>query len=288
MTAQYSHDTLTTHGLVTHYLHAGAEDAPLLVLLHEGAFGASAAASWGPLIPLLAEEYRVIAPDLYGYGASSKVVQFDAAPYDLRLHQVGALLDHLGAQDARVHLVGNSFGGAMALRAALTEWFAPRLRSVVSFGGTGGPYRTADGLARLGRFDGTAEDMEELVRFANGDFPGLAEQVASRMAGASAGNYRAILSPMMPAPFAAAPPADAYPETLAATGIPVVAVAGTDDPFVEPGWAQRVTAHAPLGRAVVVDGGHSPNVVDPAGTARLILAVLRENEELLDHTPSAN
>ena len=32
MTAQYSHDTLTTHGLVTHYLHAGAEDAPLLVL----------------------------------------------------------------------------------------------------------------------------------------------------------------------------------------------------------------------------------------------------------------
>lgn len=288
MTAHYAQSTFTANGLETHYLHAGADDAPLLVLLHEGAFGASAEASWGPLIPILAEEYRVIAPDLYGYGASSKVVQFDASPYALRLHQLSALLDDRGLADAPAHLVGNSFGGAMAMRAVTTEWFAPRVRSVVSFGGTGGPFRTAEGMDHLGRFDGTPADMARLVRFANGDFPGLDEHVAIRMAGASAGNYRAILSPMMPAPFTPAPASDAYPESLAETSVPIVAVEGSDDPFVEQGWAQKIAQHAPLGRALVIDGGHSPNVKDPSATARLILGVLRENEQALTRASRAD
>ena len=281
MTASHSHGTYTTNGLVTRYLHAGADDAPLLVLLHEGAFGASAEASWAPLIPILAERYRVVAPDLYGYGGSSKVVQFDAPPYDLRLHQVAALLDHLGLADAPMHLVGNSFGGAMAFRAATIDWFSHRLRSVVSFGGTGGPGRTAEGMAELGRFDGTAADMARLVRFANGDFPGLDAQVEIRMAGVGAGNYRSILTPLSPTPFGPPPADDAYPASLSATAIPVVAMAGTEDPFVEPGWGELITRHAPLGRVVEVAGRHSPNVVDPRGTAQLILDVLRENEELL-------
>lgn len=281
MSTNLSEGSFALHGLTTHYLQAGSNDRPLLVLLHEGAFGASAEASWGPLIPSLAGRYRVVAPDLFGYGASSKVVQFDAPPYDLRLHQVLALLDHLGLGDAPMHLVGNSFGGAMAFRAATTSWIAPRLRSVVSFGGTGGPGRTAEGMERLGRFDGTADDMAQLVRFANGDFPGLDAQVAVRMTGASAGNYRAVLSPMMPAPFPAPPAHDPYPGSLAGTAIPIVAVAGADDPFVDPGWGHVITQHAPLGRVVDIAGRHSPNVVDPEATAQLILSILRENEELL-------
>lgn len=280
MTAHFDTSSYSHHGLVTTYLHAGRGDAPVLVLAHEGAFGASAEASWGPLIPILAEHYRVIAPDLFGYGASSKVVQFDAPPYDLRLHQIAALLDELGLSHAQAHLVGNSFGGALALRAVTTDWFAHRVRSVVSFGGTGGPYRTAEGMEHLGRFDGTVEDMARLVRFANGQFTGFDDQVAIRMAGAGAANYRSVLAPMMPAPFSPPPSGDRYPETLATTTVPVVAVAGKDDPFVEPGWAQQITRHAPLGRAVEIDGRHSPNVVDPDGTARLILTILRENEEL--------
>lgn len=280
MTAQYQKSTFTSSGLVTSYLHAGSGDAPVLVLLHEGAFGASAEASWGPLIRPLAEHYRVIAPDLYGYGASSKVVQFDAPPWEPRLHQVAALLDELGLGDEKVHLVGNSFGGAMALRASTTAWFAPRLSSVVSFGGTGGPYRTPEGLEQLGRFDGTTDDMARLVRFSNGDFPGFDEQVKVRMQGATAANYRAILSPLLPVPFGQPAAGDEYPATLAQTTVPVVAVAGADDPFVESGWAQHIVAHAPLGRAVEIGGRHSPNVVDPAATAELILAVLRENEQI--------
>lgn len=287
MTARFETSRLSHNGLVTTYLHTGRHDAPVLVLVHEGAFGASAQASWGPLIPTLAAHYRVVAPDLFGYGASSKVVQFDAPPYDLRLHQIAALLDELGLSRAPAHIVGNSFGGALALRGVTTDWFAPRVRSVISFGGTGGPYRTAEGMNHLGRFDGTAQDMARLVRFANGEFAGFDDQVAIRMAGASAANYRSILAPMMPAPFAASPAADRYPETLATTAVPVVAVAGADDPFVEPGWAKHITRHAPLGRAVEIEGGHSPNVVDPQGTAQLILTILRENEEILARNATA-
>lgn len=281
MTTQPSQGTIEANGLVTSFLVAGDEGAPPLVLLHEGAFGASAQASWGALMPPLAPHYRVVAPDLYGYGGSSKMVQFDVAPYDFRLRQVGALLDALGLQGTRAHFVGNSFGGAMAMRATTLDWFSGRLRSVISFGGTGGPHRTAAGMAELAHFDGTAEDMRRLVRFSNGEFAGAEEQVALRMQGATAGNYRAILAPLMPAPFPAPAVADDYPATLAGTSIPIVAVEGTDDPFVEPGWAHEVTRHAPLGRAVVLEGGHSPNVVDPVGTAQLILDILRENERLL-------
>jgi len=281
MTEHFTHGTLTTNGLLTHYLEAGEPGAPLVVLLHEGAFGASAVGSWAHVIPVLAERYHVIAPDLYGYGSSSKMIQFDVPPYEFRLRQVAALLDALGLGATRAHVIGNSFGGAMALRATTLDWFSWRLNSVVSFGGTGGPYRAAAGLDRLGRFDGTVEDMEDLVRFANGEFDGFAEQVAVRMEGATAGNYRSVMAPLMPAPFAAAPPADPYPEMLADTTVPLVAIAGKDDPFVEPGWAEKIAVHAPLGRALLIDGGHSPNVADPVGTAQLILDVLRENEDLL-------
>ncbi len=281
MSAPYAHETFTANGLVTHYLQAGEPSAPLLVLLHEGAFGANAEASWGPLIPLLAARYRVIAPDLYGYGSSSKVVQFDAPPWELRLRQLAALLDALGLEGRPAHLVGNSFGGGIALRAATLDWFSWRLSSVVSFGGTGGGYRTAAGMAELGRFDGTREDMERLVRFANGDFAGFDGQVEARMAGLSAGHYRAVASGTMPTPFDVPPGADGYPEMLADTRVPFVAITGKDDPLVEPVWAEEISQHAPLGRAIVIDGGHSENVVDPVGTAHLLLGVLQENEELL-------
>lgn len=101
-------------GVRLHYQEFGAPDAPALVLLHGYC---SSNYTWKDVAePLAAAGYRVIAPDLKGFGFSEK-------PADRRYHVqdhaqlVIGLLDRLGIETAT--LVGNSFGGAVALACAL-------------------------------------------------------------------------------------------------------------------------------------------------------------------------
>jgi len=95
-----------------HFVEAGAGE-PLL-LLHGGH---GSWTHWIANIPVLACDFRVIAPDLPGFGAS-----FDPAPaYGMAgyVATVSRLLDALGI--ARATLVGFSFGGAVAAEAARAE-----------------------------------------------------------------------------------------------------------------------------------------------------------------------
>jgi pimeloyl-ACP methyl ester carboxylesterase len=86
-----------------------------VVLLH---CSGSSAAQWRSLAMKLAGRYRVITPDLIGYGAS--------APWPGRaefcLAQEAAVIRSLiGKLDETVHLVGHSYGGAVALHIARTR-----------------------------------------------------------------------------------------------------------------------------------------------------------------------
>lgn len=93
---------------------------PAVVLLHGGGPGASGVANYSANIDALAERFRVIVPDLPGYGRSSKgssngIDQSD--PFGSLAGAVRGVLDALGLD--RAHLVGNSYGGSAALRLAL-------------------------------------------------------------------------------------------------------------------------------------------------------------------------
>jgi pimeloyl-ACP methyl ester carboxylesterase len=81
---------------------------------------------WNSVVPLLATEYRVLAPDLRGHGRSPAPpgahMTFDAMEVD-----VSSLLEGRGASP--VHLVGHSGGAELALRYALD--FPDRVRSLV-------------------------------------------------------------------------------------------------------------------------------------------------------------
>jgi abhydrolase domain-containing protein 6 len=79
-----------------------------VVLLH--GFAASAD-SWNRFAKPLTRHYRVIAPDLPGWGASTRL---DAASYGYpaQVDRVHQLLSQLGL--GRVHLVGHSMGGFIA------------------------------------------------------------------------------------------------------------------------------------------------------------------------------
>ncbi|EWT01952.1 2-hydroxy-6-ketonona-2,4-dienedioic acid hydrolase [Intrasporangium oryzae NRRL B-24470] len=87
-----------------------------VVLLHGGGPGATGVSNYSRNIDALADQFRVIVPDMPGYGRSSKDIDHSDPFGDLAC-AVRGLLDELGVEKA--HLVGNSYGGAAALRLAL-------------------------------------------------------------------------------------------------------------------------------------------------------------------------
>ncbi|MGW3126503.1 alpha/beta fold hydrolase [Streptomyces sp. NPDC001123] len=91
-------------------------DGPAVLLLHGGGPGASGVSNYSRNIAELAKEHRVIVPDLPGYGRSTKGID-GTDPFGYLADHIRGVLDRLGLDKA--HLVGNSYGGACALRLAL-------------------------------------------------------------------------------------------------------------------------------------------------------------------------
>ncbi|KAB2384851.1 alpha/beta fold hydrolase [Actinomadura montaniterrae] len=137
---------------------AEAGSGPAVVLLHGGGPGASGVSNYVRNIDALTVHHRVIVPDLPGYGRSSKHVD-QSDPFGHLAGAVRGLLDELGLGSA--HLIGNSYGGAAALRLALDSpgrvdrmvlmgpggigttrsLPTPGLRSLLSYYGGRGPSR---------------------------------------------------------------------------------------------------------------------------------------------------
>jgi pimeloyl-ACP methyl ester carboxylesterase len=120
---------ITLHGHRVCYREAG-DGGPVVLLIH-GIVGC--AEQWDQVMPLLAEHYTVIAPDLLGHGQSAK----PRGDYSLGAYaaSVRDLLVALGHRRATV--VGHSLGGGVAMQFAY-EYppFAERL-VLVSSGGLG-------------------------------------------------------------------------------------------------------------------------------------------------------
>lgn len=258
----------------------GTPDAPTLVFLHDGAWGASADVTWGELLPLAAERCRVIAPDLLGFGGSAKAIRLDQAPHAFRLRHVWALLDALGVSGP-VHLIGNSFGGSAALRALTDATLRPRIASVVSISGTGGPWRSARS-AELGPFDGTEKDLLRIVGLLCGDYAGAAAQAAARLKWASVpGHYASVMAIHQHPPEGLQQPrqADPFPASLAGVEVPVLLVAGAADPLLEPSWTSHLKSALLQAEIVELPYCHEPNITHPKETWRVLenfLARIRE------------
>ncbi len=91
----------TVEGVTLHYLTAG--HGPMVVLIHGYA---ETSRMWRPIMPILAERFTVIAPDLPGIGDSAIPADgLDMKTAAIRMH---ALARSLGAQSAKV--VGHDIG----------------------------------------------------------------------------------------------------------------------------------------------------------------------------------
>lgn len=115
MTTVQSEYTVRANGAEVFIADTGG-DRPPVVLLHGGGPGASGLSNYSRNIDALARHYRVVVPDMPGYGRSSKYIDH-RDPFGYLADTIRGLLDEIGLQTA--HLVGNSYGGAAALRLAL-------------------------------------------------------------------------------------------------------------------------------------------------------------------------
>jgi len=91
-------------------------EGPPLLMLHGGGPGATGTSNFSRNIPTLADRFHVIAPDMPGYGRSSKGLD-RKDPFGEVARAMLGLLDALGVEKA--HVLGNSLGGSCALRLAL-------------------------------------------------------------------------------------------------------------------------------------------------------------------------
>jgi len=113
-TSHLTERTVSVNGKRVFVAEAGS--GPAVVMLHGGGPGASGVSNYSRNIAALAEHFRVIVPDMPGYGRSDKHVDH-SDPFGYLADIVRGLLDALGVDTA--HLIGNSYGGAAALRLAL-------------------------------------------------------------------------------------------------------------------------------------------------------------------------
>lgn len=144
--------TADVDGLTFSYHEAGAGDT--LVLLHGSGPGVSAWSNFRGNIPVFAEGFHVLAPDLPGFGGT------DLPPIDefyptLAARRVLDLLDALGAGD--VFVIGNSMGGAVAAELASIAPDRVRRMAIMGSGGLSVGLFSAEpseGLRRLLEFVG--------------------------------------------------------------------------------------------------------------------------------------
>lgn len=264
-------------GLRWHVQVAGS--GPAVLLLH----GTGATThSWGGLLPLLAERFRIIAPDLPGHGFTGTTT-----PYRMSLpgmsHALAALLRHLEAAPALG--IGHSAGAAILARMCLDDMLAPRA-GLVSLNGAFLPFEGIAGrvfspVAKVLSmtpvvphiFARQARDPAAVDRLLNETGSTLTPDLAAhyhRLARAP-GHVAAALSMMANWDL------HSLRRDLPRLRPPVTLIVGETDRTVPPRDAERVQALVPAAQVIRLPGlGHLAHEENPDRIAALVNDVCRE------------
>lgn len=185
--------TVVAAGIKTN-VHDVGNGTPVF-LIHGSGPGVSAYANWRLVIPALSENHRVIAPDMVGFGFTDRP---DGIQYSMN-----GWVDHaLGVLDAleieQAHLVGNSFGGALAL--ALATRYPDRFKRMVLMGATGVPFQLTPALDAVWGYEPSVENMRKIIDLFAYDRSIVTDELAEV-------RYRASVRPGISEAFAAMFPA---------------------------------------------------------------------------------
>ena len=148
--------TVVANGIKTNYLEEG--NGKPVVFIHGSGPGVTAYANWRLVMPGLAPHYRVLAPDMVGFGYTERP---DGVTYNVQTwaDQVIGFMDALSVQTAS--LVGNSFGGAIALR--LVTQHPERVDKIILMGSMGVSFPITEGLDRVWGYQPSVENMRQML-----------------------------------------------------------------------------------------------------------------------------
>nr|ART36264.1 C873 [uncultured bacterium]ART38142.1 F210 [uncultured bacterium] len=166
-----------------------------LLLIHGSGPGVTAWANWRLVMPQLAQNHRVLAPDMLGFGYSERPADAHYSLDTWVLHALG-VLDAQGI--AQADLVGNSFGGAIAL--ALAVRHPERVRRLVLMGSVGVPFELTSGLDAAWGYRPSLANMRALLDLFAFDRGLVSEDLAEL-------RYQASIRPGFQESFAAMFPA---------------------------------------------------------------------------------
>lgn len=260
------HRTIAVGEMNVFYREAGSREAPVLLLLHGYP---SSSHMFRHLIPVLAEQYRVIAPDHIGFGRSSAPSVDDFAySFDAL---AGVTLAFLGAVGvSRFTVYTQDYGAPIAWRLALADpgavegvisqngnayedGFVPEFWAPIwAYGGDPSPENEAALRPALGRdavewqyLHGVADPTVVDPDAWEHDLALLARPGNDRVQLALFADYvsnRAL-----------------YPrvhEWLRASQVPVLAIWGRNDEIFGPAGAEAFRRDVPHARVELLDGGH--------------------------------
>ncbi|MGY0489278.1 alpha/beta fold hydrolase [Streptomyces sp. WG-D5] len=258
-------------GTVLRYDDLGPAEGVAVVLIHGHPFNRTLWAAQAEA--LAAAGYRVLLPDLRGYGESG------VTPGQVLLSRfaddVAALLDEVGLQAAVVG--GVSMGGQISMEFQLRH--PDRVRALV-LSDTSAPAETPEGKERRNRLavrllaEGMGAYADEVIdkmlaRYNVAALPEVAAHVLGMMQVTDPRGAAAALRGRAERPD--------YRETLAAAKVPALVVVGADDVYTPVADSEEIVELMPDAVLRVIDGaGHLPGVEQPELFNAVLLDFLRD------------
>jgi 2-hydroxymuconate-semialdehyde hydrolase len=181
-------------GIETNY-HDIGQGEPVL-LIHGSGPGVSAWANWRLNIPALAEKLRVLALDMVGFGFTERPmgIQYNM---DTWIKHAIDFLDALGIE--KTHIVGNSFGGGLAL--ALAIRYPNRVNKMVLMGSAGVPFELTEALDAVWGYTPSIENMKKMLDYFAYDRSLVSDELAElRYKASIRPGVQEAYSAMFPAP----------------------------------------------------------------------------------------
>ena len=283
--SQVHYRTADIQGVSVFYREAGPADAPAVLLLH--GFGASSH-MFRELVPVLAQRYRVIAPDLPGFGQTTVN---PGVAFDYTFDNVASVIDAFTVEKGldRYALYVFDYGAPVGWRLAVAN---PRkITAIVTQNGNAYEEGLSAGWADMRKaWDApTAENREALRRFNTPDMikwqytegvrdTSLIAPEAYQLA--SAAIARIGDEPQMDLLLDYGSNVRQYPQLHAffrAYQPPTLAIWGKNDPFFIPAGAEAYKRDNPKAEVRFLDTGHFAIETHGGEIAASMLAFLDRN-----------